>query len=208
MCQIYWIAFSFIYICCKWDAIIFVLGGPTRIFVLQNIRSYKRIRTRCVIRRVRQVQDVVDLAVREAHLVLPALQQVLRRVGERHAPGEGAETGFVPHRPAFKGGHARDRIVDANERRAAEPGVQLLKRRLQFGEEMGAARVFAFEGQPQTFDWCAACGFRRLLTGCPEHPVPPGRVAGRSPGWAGGPATRHPVSVRSRGGPQAALPHR
>ena len=123
VCVVYGIVFSFAHIGGERFIIVFVTSFVIWFSVRVNKILHKRIWAGSVPRWIRQVQDVVDLTVREARLVLPALQQVLRRVGERHAFGEGAETGFVPHRPAFKGSHARDCIVDAGEGRASEPGV-------------------------------------------------------------------------------------
>ena len=172
------------------------LGGVARPAVRLHERAQERVRTGGVPGRVRQAQEVVDLTVGKPGLVLPALQQVFRRIGARHALGETAKLAFVPHRPVRDGRQAGDRVVDAGEGHAGERGVQLLQTLLQLAEKMGAPRRVVLERQAQTFDRPVARGFRGLLPGLLEQPVLPRRVSEPLADPALRLATRHRFSLR------------
>ena len=177
------------------------LGGVEGPAVRLDERAQERVRAGGVPGRVRQAQDIADLAVGKPDLVLPALQQVLGPIGARHAFGESAKVRFVPHRPVRDGRHAGGGVVDAGEGHAAERGVQIFQPLPQLSEKMGATRLVVLERQPQTFDRPAASSLRGLLPGLLEQPVLPRRAPQRPAGPALRLAARHPVSLHPRGAP-------
>ena len=174
------------------------LGGVVRPAVRRRERAQERVRAGGMPGRVGQGEDIVDLAVGKPDLVLPALQQIFRRIGAHHAFGEAAKVRFVPHRPVRDGRHAGGGVVDAGEGHAAERGVEVLQPLPQLAEKVGAAGRVVLERQPQAFHRPAASGLRGLLPGLLEQPVLPRRAPGAPPGPALRLAVRHPVSLRSR----------
>ena len=158
--------------------------------------------------RIGQIEDTFDLAMGKTDLVLPALEQVLGRVGMAHALGEAAKPRLVAHGPMLDGHHSGNRIVDARISDAAELRVQFFQPFLQLAEKIVSPDLIVLEGHAQTLDRLAVPALQLLFVGFLEQLALPGGFPEKPAGPAIRFATwhssdprcpcRHP---RSRGGP-------
>ena len=115
--------------------------------------------------RVGEIQNFLDPAMGKADLVLPALEQVLGRIGMAHVLGKKTKPRLPAHGPVLNCRHQRDGVVEICIRDAAKLGVQLLQPFPQPAQEMRPPRLVVLEGHSQALDRLATSGFQCLLIG-------------------------------------------
>ena len=107
--------------------------------------------TRGVVRRIREVQDVLDLTVRKADFIFPALKQVYSRSRLAHALGQLTEASVIAHRPLFDRFHPPHGVFHRGERHAAQLGVEFLQPFAQSPRKCSPPCFIAFKGHPEAF---------------------------------------------------------
>lgn len=106
-----------------------------------------------VVRRVGEAQDIVNLPVREADLILSALQEVLPRFTMPHALGQFPQASLAAaHQPLLQSFHPRYGILNGCKRNATQLGVEPFQTLAHLLQEVRPPRLDRVESNTKALD--------------------------------------------------------